>query len=135
MGGEPLLLRLGYRTTRPVAQAEVHVWLCNEQGVNATMLSSRFSGDLLDPLPPSGVFECTIPSVGLAPGRYLLNVQIETGYEHQDVIAGAAVLEVEPGSFFPTGRTPRAEQGLALTQHSWTVRPEEEVANREGPVG
>ncbi len=135
LGGEPLTIRLGFRTSSPVRQADVLLWLCNEQGINATLLSNRFTGDALDPLPAAGTFECTIPELALAPGPYLLNLAVESGFEQLDVISGAARLAVEPGPFFVTGRTPGSEHGLALTRHHWGVRAVEARTSLEGVAG
>lgn len=128
LGGEPLTLRITYRAERPLANAEIHVWLCNEQGQNAVMLSSRFSGDLLESLPAAGALECRIPEMNLAPGSYLLNVKLTAGLDVADWVLGAARLEVEAGPFYASGRTPGAENGIALTHHSWTVVRATEVA-------
>jgi lipopolysaccharide transport system ATP-binding protein len=120
MGGEPLTIRLSYRAKAPLANAEVHIWVANEHGVPVTMLSSRYNGDLLSILPPEGALECSLPEVSLAPGSYLLSVSLVAGLDVVDSVPGAARLEVEPGPFFATGRTPGAENGLTLTRHSWS---------------
>jgi lipopolysaccharide transport system ATP-binding protein len=133
LGGEPLTIRLGYRAERPLASAEVHVWLCNEQGQNATMLSNRFSGDPLETLPAVGALECHIPEVVLAPGGYLLNIDLFAGSDLADSVQGAARLDVAGGPFFASGRTPGAENGIALTRHSWSLQRRTEAASgRDG---
>ncbi len=129
LGGEPLLIRLGYRARAPLPGADVFVWLAGEDGGNVTLLSNRFTGDVLS-LPAEGALECIVPVVGLAPGSYVVNVTLECGYEKLDVLAGAARLEVEPGAFFPTGRTPGAEHGQVLTRHRWSATPRPDA---EGP--
>ena len=123
LGGEPLLVRVGYRAAQPMSSAEIHIWLCSDQGQNATMLSSRFSGDLLESLPATGTLECRIPEVALAPGSYLLNLRLTEGLNVADSVEGAARLQVEAGQFFASGRTPGAENGIALTHHTWSVLP------------
>jgi lipopolysaccharide transport system ATP-binding protein len=120
-GGEPLTIRLGYESTEAVKSVEVHLWLVNDRGVNVTYLSSRFSGDLLPHLQSRGAFECRIPELALAPGTYLLNVDVVAGLDLIDSVQAAASLEVEPGAFFPSGRTPKAEQGVLLTRHNWSL--------------
>jgi lipopolysaccharide transport system ATP-binding protein len=123
-GGEPLTIRLGYEARESVNNVEVHVWLVNERGVNVTYLSSRFSGDLLPQLQTRGALECRIPELALAPGTYLLNVDVVAGLDLVDSVQAAAKLEVEPGPFFPSGRTPKEEQGVLLTRHNWALAPD-----------
>jgi lipopolysaccharide transport system ATP-binding protein len=121
MGGEPLVIRMGYRGAAPLHNVEVHVWVVNDKGVNVTYLSSRFTGDLFPELPAAGALECRIPELALAPGSYLLNIDVVAGLELVDSVQAVARLEVNPGSFFPTGRTPAPERGVVLTRHNWTL--------------
>src|SRR5439155_26174177 len=107
----------------PITNVEVHVRLCSEHGANVTLLSSRFSGDALPVLPAEGSVDCHIPDLSLAPGSYLLDLDLEAGLEYLDRVSGAARLEVEPGPFFATGRTPGSESGPLLTHHRWTAGP------------
>jgi lipopolysaccharide transport system ATP-binding protein len=128
LGGEPLTIRFGYRAGGPLAHAEIHVRLCNEHGLNVTMLSNRFTGDSMPLLSAEGAIDCVVPELSLAPGSYILNVSFEAGLEVLDSLLGAARLDVEPGSFFPTGRTPDPANGVVLTRHRWAPAPSEEAA-------
>src|SRR5262245_23405704 len=123
MGGEPLTIRLGYRCRETVSTVDVTVWLCNEHGTNVAMLCNRFTGDVLSQLGEEGSLDCHIPELALAPGSYLLNLQVVSGYENLDAVAGAARLDVEPGPFFATGRTPGGEHGTVLVRHHWSTGP------------
>src|SRR5262249_10534622 len=129
LGGEPLTIRFGYRALAPLANLELRVLLCNEHGLNVTLLCNRFTGDTMPVLPADGAVDCVIPDVSLAPGSYPLTVTLESGLEVLDSLLGAARLDVEPGPFFPTGRTPAAENGVLLTRHHWAPAPS------EGPSG
>jgi hypothetical protein len=60
--------------------------------------------------------------VALAPGSYLLEYRLVVGLEDADGLAAAARLEVEPGPFFSTGRTPGSHHGPVLTRHQWSFR-------------
>jgi hypothetical protein len=121
MSGEPLTIRLGYRGRAPLSNAEVFLRLTDEHGRNVTLLSSRFSGDVLPYLPPEGALDCTIPEVALAAGTYTLTVSLVTAMRLADEVTAAARLEVEPGTFFPSGRTPGPENGIVLTRHRWSL--------------
>jgi lipopolysaccharide transport system ATP-binding protein len=119
LAGEPLTIRFDYRAPGPVSNVEVHAWVCNDQGNNVTMLSSRLTGDLFELLPPEGSIACEVPEVALAPGPYLLNFRVNVGLDHADEVQAAVRLDVEPGPFFATGRTPGSHQGSVLTRHRW----------------
>jgi homopolymeric O-antigen transport system ATP-binding protein len=126
LAGEPLTIRLGYQAEGPLSSLEGHVSLCDERGANVTLLSSRVTGDLLSDVPARGYLECFIPEVPLAPGSYLLNINLEHGLDTADSILGAAQFDVEPGPFFPNGRTPSSDNGPMLTRHRWSFAPVEE---------
>ena len=124
LGGEPLTIRLRYRGRAPLANAEASIGLTNEHGTNVTLLGSRLTGDTLPLLPAEGSLDCLLPEVALAPGSYLLNISLAAGLETLDAVQGAARLEVEPGPFFASGRTPGSDQGVVLTRHRWAHSPE-----------
>jgi lipopolysaccharide transport system ATP-binding protein len=62
---------------------------------------------------------CRIPRIPLSPGVYHWNVLLRAASCIQDHVYNAAVLEVLPGDFFGTGRTPLATNGMLLIDHSW----------------
>ena len=132
MSGEPLTIRLDYRGRAPLSNAEVFLRLTGEHGLNVTLLSSRFSGDVLPQLPAEGALDCVIPEVALAAGTYTLTVSLVAGLELADEVLGAARLDVEPGAFFSSGRTPGPENGVVLTRHRWALAQPE--ASNGGPA-
>lgn len=119
MGGHALTIRVFYKANEPLSNTEIHLTLTTEQGLNLTHLSSRFTGDVLNPLPLEGSLDCVIPEVALAKGRYLINVELWDALDEVDNIVAASRLDVEPGTFFTSGRTPGTEKGLVLTRHNW----------------
>ena len=64
---------------------------------------------------------CQLPELPLLPGRYRLNVAIETDGELQDHVEGAAVFDVEGGRL--EGRTLAAggRHGSVYLRHRWIV--------------
>ncbi len=128
MGGEPLTIRLDYRARSSLKVCEVRIWVCDDKGTNVTHLCNRFTGDMLADLPAVGALECRIPELSLAPGSYLLNVNLESGFDLLDSVQAAARLDVEPGPFYRTGRTPPSQHGVVLTRHEWVVDNPAEVS-------
>jgi lipopolysaccharide transport system ATP-binding protein len=132
MGGEPLTVRLGYEAARAVSNVEVHMNLCADNGTNVGLLSTRFNGDVLPPLEPRGFLYCTLPELSLAAGNYLLSLKLEAGFDQLDELQAAARLDVEAGSFYPTGRTPGREHGPLLFRHRWSATPPNGLPPGEG---
>ncbi len=121
--GTGLEVRLAYRCRTPVAHPAIHMALYNDLGTPVCFFSSDYSGDILGDLSVDGNFYCQIPELSLAPGRYQINVALTSGGRDVDHIAGAMSFEVEPGSFFPTGRTPPSSYGYFLCRHQWSTSP------------
>jgi lipopolysaccharide transport system ATP-binding protein len=125
LAGEPLTIRFAYRAAAPRQSIEMFAWLNDDHGNRVTVLANRFTGDLLEALPAEGYLDCTIPEVALAPGPYRLDFRLCVNLDEADVLTAAARVEVEPGPFFATGRTPEGHNGPALTRHIWSFRKAE----------
>jgi len=57
----------------------------------------------------------------LEAGTYRITVYSEVGGDVADWVMHAAVLEVEPGDYFGTGRGNNEGQGQFLVPHEWSV--------------
>jgi hypothetical protein len=121
--GEPLRICIDYECTTRHGTLEVYVWFVNHIGSRVTLLCNRLSGELLRDFASSGKLVCSIPEVSLTPGQYLLDASLVRNGDVADGVCGATQLDIEPGPFFPTGKTPLDEHGTHLTRHSWTARP------------
>lgn len=119
LSGDPITVRMAYKSQAPLRNAEIHIWLTTEQGQSVAQLSSRFCGVALSDLPAEGAIECIIPEVCLSQGAYLLSLSLVDGLEELDHVQAAARLDVEPGTFFASGRTPPPENGPLLIHHDW----------------
>jgi lipopolysaccharide transport system ATP-binding protein len=64
-------------------------------------------------------YVCRFPRLPLAPGRYHWNVMVTAAGRVEDHLYSAATLEVLPGDFYRTGRTPQAAHGAVLVDHEW----------------
>lgn len=71
-------------------------------------------------IPPRGEVTCTIPKLGLAPGRYTLDVHAGVEGRQADVVYQAAALEVIDADYFGQGGT-RGNYGVFLCPHTWGI--------------
>jgi lipopolysaccharide transport system ATP-binding protein len=66
---------------------------------------------------------CDIPRVSLAPGRYRVELWLQSSTTTlQDRITDAGSVDVVEGNFFGTGKAAVEGVQLALTDYSWTLR-------------
>ncbi len=79
-------------------------------------------GDFAE-VPGSGVFTCTIPRFPFEAGTYRIGLYSTVNSDIADWVMHGAVMEVEPGDFFGTGRMNGEGQGTFLVAHAWDVEP------------
>jgi len=85
--------------------------LCN------VMVGTEFSS-----LPAKeGRFSCRIERFPLSPGRYPITLFCRANGDIVDWVQQAALLSVEPGDFFGTGRLPPSTHGGVLVPQDWQV--------------
>jgi len=71
-------------------------------------------GTEFDSLPPNGRLCCRIERFPLSPGQYPITLFCRVNGDIADWVQQAALLSVEPGDFFGTGRLPQPTHGGAL---------------------
>ena len=64
---------------------------------------------------------CDIDDLMLAPGRYRMNVLIESGPDVQDYVEAATSFEVVPGTVGERFISAEAPTGAVCLPHRWTV--------------
>jgi lipopolysaccharide transport system ATP-binding protein len=119
--GRPLTVRIRYHADNAdvrVREAGLSIW--NDRDVRLVSISSEFTGQLRD-LPASGVVDCTIPSLPLVEGRYVLNVFVSSQHGLEDYVLRVADLVVSTGDFFGTGRSVHPEWGAVAVLHDWSL--------------
>jgi len=84
-------------------------------------LSSASQRRDFDEVPGSGTFTCTIPRFPFEPGAYRITLYSTVTNDIADWVMHAAVMEVEPGDYFGTGRMNDEGQGSFLVPHAWDV--------------
>jgi lipopolysaccharide transport system ATP-binding protein len=85
------------------------------------MLNSSMSGTEFQTAPSSGWVRCLIRRLPLTPGQYSLNLYCTVNGILADWVQQAALLTVEPGDFYGTGRLPPATHGGVLVPQTWAI--------------
>jgi lipopolysaccharide transport system ATP-binding protein len=113
-------IRLGYRSDARSGQLHVALsFLDQHDRMLFACDSVQLDGNLS--LGPSGVVECVIPNLPLAPGTYRLNLWAALSGTLADHVQHAAEFTVSPADFFGTGRLPdHPKFGPFLVRHRWT---------------
>jgi homopolymeric O-antigen transport system ATP-binding protein len=83
-------------------------------------------------LPHRGRFSCRIARFPLAPGQYPITLFCRANGDIADWVQQAAVLSVEPGDFFGTGRLPPPTHGGVLVPQQWEVEDHDDRGNDDG---
>jgi lipopolysaccharide transport system ATP-binding protein len=96
------------------------------RGVHLFSVSTRFSGQDFDRLPPTGRILCRIPRLPLAPGSYQFNLMCRLRGAVADWVVDVGELVVSEGDFFGTGRLPPKSHPGILVDHTWSFQSLEE---------
>ena len=113
--GHPLVTRVKYDVSEPVADALVEVFYYSRDGrVLHCQQSTGIDGERLSLAPGSGVLEFVMPAVGLQPGIYSVGASVSerSSAATLDWFYGQTLLYVEPG---------KAVRGYFYTPHQWRV--------------
>ncbi|MDI6739905.1 MAG: ABC transporter ATP-binding protein [Candidatus Edwardsbacteria bacterium] len=121
--GQKVELRIHYRCVgnhqpRNVTAA---ISLTSFSGTFITMLGSQLAGEPFDRIAQRGYFSCVIKKLPLAAGSYTVNIAVRQNDIIQDWVQEAAVLQVEGGDFFGTGRLPPSSHGGMYLVQEWSV--------------
>jgi lipopolysaccharide transport system ATP-binding protein len=93
-------------------------------------LNSYFVGEDMAKVEPGTKLVCEIPRVTLAPGRYRVQLWLQTsGTVLQDRITDAGIVDVVEGNFFGTGKAMPEGTQLVLTDYAWRVQAADENAD------
>jgi lipopolysaccharide transport system ATP-binding protein len=121
--GETLRIGIDYHSELHMGIVEIYAWFANVHGTRVTMMSNRLSGDILRSIPSKGTLVCEVPKLSLTPGHYLLDITLVHNGDVADQLYVATEIDIEPGPFFPNGKTPVGDHGTHLTDHSWRALP------------
>jgi len=106
-------------STESISNVTVWLWIRDSLGRILLTLWSRLTGEDFATLPREGELICHVPRFPLIPGTYLVDIHASVNGIRADRISNAIELEVVPGDFFGTGRSPQSSDGVYLCDHSW----------------
>ncbi len=120
--GQPGRIVLGVQSDRPFRKVRACIGFLDSLNQRLMYLDSKFVGDDMAEVPPNGELVCEIPRVHLAPGRYRLEMWLQTASREQDRLTDAGAVDVEDGNFYGTGRTVAQGFQVALMDFGWRAR-------------
>jgi len=121
ISGLPLDIILVYQAKKPGLKLDFAIGIYNSMGEKILHLGTFYSSQHSPKLPLSDEVICHIPKLPLPQGRYRINLSLHNKGERIDYIEGTAVLDVQSGDFYGTGRIPSAQDNKVLIDHSWQL--------------
>lgn len=122
ISGQSLDIVLAYRNQDPNAKLDFAIGVYNPMGEKFLHFGTHYS--LATPavnLPNSGEIVCRFPKIPLVAGRYRINLSIHYRGSRVDHVSGAAILNVQSGDFFGTGKTPPGTDNKLFVEHEWIL--------------
>jgi lipopolysaccharide transport system ATP-binding protein len=119
-----LLVRIGYRSERPVRHPQFVVSVSDHLGVGLFVLHNEFTNLLPDTLPPEGVVTCETDPINLTPGRCVVHLEVMKGNVRADYVPYAAAFDIEYDDVYGTGMLPPREWVRYLVGQRWWLEDE-----------
>jgi len=129
--GQALVVCLEYESALANSRLDFGIGIYDQFGDCLIHSSTRFSHLDDGMLPPRGVVTCTFPRLALPAARYRVNLSIHNRRERVDHVEGAAVLEVESGDFYGTGKVPPTTWSKVLVDYTWSLRGVEDGGEQQ----
>jgi lipopolysaccharide transport system ATP-binding protein len=119
--GSRLLLRIGYRSERPVRRPQFVVTISDQLDVGLFLLHSEFTNLLPEVLPPEGVVVCETDPIRLTPGRCIVHVELLQGNVQADFVPYAGSFDVMDADVFGTGMLPPRDWVRYVLGQRWNL--------------
>ncbi len=121
--GDPLLVRIAYRTAQRVAAPWFSVHVDDPYGTCILALrSAGHGGDALAALHAQGCVELEVAALPLVGGRYALSVACGHGRESTVHLEHVAEFHVWPADVYGSGVPVEQPHGLVVAPHRWVHR-------------
>jgi lipopolysaccharide transport system ATP-binding protein len=118
--GKTLLISVAYTSTSDtVKNVEISIDIYTQNGQYMLMLDNEMVGADFESVPGVGRFSCRVERFPLSPGQYNITLFCRANGVIVDWVQQAALLTVEPGDFYGTGRLPPATHGGFLIPQKW----------------
>ena len=121
--GDDVELSIAYQSDQPtLSNVHVNVIIHGPLDEQLCQLSSGPQRGDFERIPGCGAFVCRIPRLPFEAGAYRITVYSTVNADVADWVMHAAVMDVEPGDYFGTGRMNDEGQGHFLVTHNWDVQ-------------
>ncbi len=121
--GKTLLISVAYTSTSDmVKNVEMSIDIFAQNGQCMLILNNAMVGADFESAPGVGQFSCRVERFPLAPGQYHITLFCRANGTIADWVQQAALLTVEPGDFYGTGRLPHATHGGFLIPQKWRIQ-------------
>jgi homopolymeric O-antigen transport system ATP-binding protein len=121
--GQTLLISVAYTSTSDtVKNVGMSIDIFTQNGQCMLMLNNEMVGADFESVPGVGRFSCRVERFPLSPGQYSITLFCMVNGIIADWVQQAALLTVEPGDFYGTGRLPPATHGGFLTPQKWQIQ-------------
>jgi lipopolysaccharide transport system ATP-binding protein len=121
--GKTLLISVAYTSTSDtVKNVEMSIDIFVQTGQCMLILNNEMVGADFESIQGVGRFSCRVARFPLSPGQYYITLFCRVNGIIADWVQQAAVLTVEPGDFYGTGRLPPATHGGFLIPQEWEIQ-------------
>lgn len=121
--GQKVQFRILYSCLNPEKMNGVAVSMAvyGYDGSLYTVLGNEYSSSLFDAVNKEGKFVCDLEKFPLTGGKYSVNISLSRNGEMLDWVQEAAMIDVEDGDFYGTGRIVPSSHRSILTENKWSV--------------
>jgi lipopolysaccharide transport system ATP-binding protein len=121
--GDDLVIDFDLDPPFPLPDPIVFIGVDDSMGRRIFTVSSQYSKVDFPALDQPTTVTCTIPDLGLQPGRYSMSICVGTTYEWSlDLITNVASFDVHDSDYFGTGRMPPSQDlGAVLMKSEWRM--------------
>ncbi|MCR4344594.1 MAG: ABC transporter ATP-binding protein [Candidatus Scalindua sp.] len=118
-----LCFRCHTKNDQGAANVDLGITVERETGERVFQLGTRFTGQQMKHLPPKGYIVCTIKRFPLVPGKYKLNLYLESEMNAADYIIPLTYLDVIDGDFYDSGYQVFENESKILIDGEWSHNP------------
>lgn len=124
--GKAVEFSVGYRSTgTPLRHVSLSIDIFAQSGQCMLIMNNEMTGVDFETAPAVGWFRCRVDRFPLSPGQYFITLFCEVNGSISDWMQQAAVLTVEAGDFFGTGRLPPSTHGGFLVAQHWRLEDDQ----------
>jgi lipopolysaccharide transport system ATP-binding protein len=131
--GQDVQFSVGYKSAETnLRNVDVFFELFAQSGQCMLIMNSEMVGVAFDAIPSIGRFTCRIERFPLSPGQYHLTLFCRVNGSIADWVQHAALVIVEGGDFYGTGRLPPSSHGGFLVTQDWGLEDRTDAAVNGG---